>query len=519
MHEKHAARRRAPLPALLLLLLALCLPGAARADELDLLQDLDTAMADTAADQDKAEGDQGFGAQLRDNLDLSIRLRGTHFIQSAKETPLPMDKESAHGEVKLDYATAATWARLRLATSGWLETGTQDDTYAGITEFMQDNDRRRNAWEINEIYGTIDMGAADLTLGRKVLLNGISTLASPANRYSGLDLNDPLDPRRLGVWQAALDVADDDTTWTFAVLPFFAPPKTPGAESRWVAGNAWDGIPNYFGVDTSQFDELLDILYFFSDLSGVDIVSLVERITGINFGGVTPVVDVKYDLPDGDDPENWGYFGRVKTSAGRYDLFASAYRGPSIYPVLRAKVDQAMPSVTLIAEHPIADQIAAGASTTWKELELHGEALYSHSEEGRDDSYVQYVLGSTWSNQSVANRFDLYRLDLTAEYVGEAITTKQSADGYLMSSKYARLGRNDAIARLAVHFTETVSAEYMCDILLSTPARLHRIGATWRVTDALTWKAAFEAFDGPDNTYYGRWRDQDRVTTSLTYTF
>ena len=517
-HSASRIRARAlALGAWLLALALAALPAAA--DEVDLLQDLDAAMAASAKKQQDAPQDKGAAAQFADNLDLTVRLRGAHFTQSTGDDLLPKDTQNSHGEFRLSYATSATVERVRLATSGWLEIGNQQDTYAGVSRFFQDDNRRRNAWEINELYAVVDLDAAELTLGRKVFQNGISTLVSPANRYSPVDFNDPLDPRRLGVWQAALDVPDGDTTWTVAVMPFFSPPKTPSPESRWVSGEAWGGIPNYFGGNQGQFDDFLEWLHFVSSLTRVDMVSLFERFFGISFGGATPNITTTYDLPDADDPDQWSYFGRVKTSAGQWDLFASAFRGPSIYPVMRADLDMAAPAVHIAVEHPITDQVAGGFSTTWKELEFHGEALYSHAEDGKDDSYLHYVGGSTWSNQSWPSRLGLHRMDITAEYVGESITHRQSADGYFISSRDARLGRNDVVLRAELFLTQDLSLHYLADILLSNSARMHRMGTTWRLTDNLTWQTALELFDGPGTSYYGRWRDQDRVVTTLEYRF
>lgn len=507
-------------PALCLSLCLLCLALPARADDLDLLQSLDTAMAAAATKEDeRADKGKDIPEQLKDNLDLGLRLRGVHWLRTTGDDLLDKDTQDNLGEIKLDYATGFEKDRVRVVTSGWLEGGNQEDTWSGMTEFFTDDDRRRNVWEINEIYAVADAGEVDVTLGRKVLENGVGTLFSPANRYSAMDLNDPLDPRRLGVWQAAADWSPGDTTWTMAVMPFFIAPKTPSVGSRWISGDEWAGIPGYFGVGSSEYENFLQWLYFFSNLSGVDLVSLIESALGISFSGNTPLVDVQYETPDPDDAGQWGWFGRVKTSVGNWDLMGSAFHGPSIYPVLKADVDLSALTATVIVEHPVTDQAAGGFSTTWKELEFHGEALYSQAEDGKDDSWVQSMIGSTWSNQSLVRGLGMHRLDLTMEYVREDIVDRQSADGYFMSSEYARLGRNDVVGRLELALTQDVGLHWMADVLLDNSARLHRFGITWRVAEGLVWTGAVELFDGPMDTYYGRWRNQDRVVTGLEYHF
>ncbi len=199
-----------------------------------------------------------------------------------------------------------------------------------------------------------------------------------------MDFNDPLDPRRLGVWQAALDVPDGDTTWTVALMPFFTPPKTPSPESRWVSGDAWGGIPAYFGNSQGQFDDFLEWLHFFSSLTQVDLVTLFENFFGISFGGTTPDITTRYDLPDADDPDQWSSPGPREDDHGGMGLCSPRPPGPEHLPRPCARtLTRTASKVAIPWSTPWPDRVGQRLFHHLEELEFHGEALYSHTEDGQ----------------------------------------------------------------------------------------------------------------------------------------
>ena len=145
----------------------------------------------------------------RANGELVVRLRGYHMLQGPMEPSVSRvdydvsaDGKNDYGEVRASFGTSYENDMVRMAASGWLEQGNQDDTYSSNVGIWQDTDRRRNFLEINELYMTLLGGGVDLTLGKRVIRNGLSPAYSPGDRISSVDLNDPLDPRRLGTWQA-----------------------------------------------------------------------------------------------------------------------------------------------------------------------------------------------------------------------------------------------------------------------------------------------------------------------------
>lgn len=442
----------------------------------DLFKDLETAAAD------KPEKKDDIASQAVKHLAGSLRLRSMYYWQAAQERD-GADLSHAAGEALLkfsDWVGGKTW---RADVSGWIEHGTQENTYAGVNDTFQDSDRRRRHLEINELFLTLNQPDYNVTLGKKIFSNGLSTLYSPVDRLKPKDGNDPLDQKDLGIWQARVDYfVKDSFTVTAAVLPVFQTSKQPSPASRWMGSKR--------AGDSQDFD-------FFGDTSSNEVI---EDRAQVNLN-------------------NTGYFARGKGTYHGWDLFASFYHGPNPFFVLREE-NQGGRTVRIKETVKVANY-AAGFSTTYKKWEFHGEALYNYSYDGKDDNYLAYLGGFTYTVDDLAKKMRLEQIDLTLEYGGEFITNNQNAPGYTKSSRKTRLGKNDLYARANFKYSEDFSFEYVSNFELEEDesGRYQRLGTKYRVRDGLIWKVAVEFFNGSDNSYYGRWYRNDRVLTELEYSF
>jgi sulfur carrier protein ThiS len=459
-------------------------------DDLDLLKDLDKEISkekstdplkdiDKAATREEVKKD-GISDQLAAHLAGSFRLRAMYFFRNPEERD-DADMNNVMGEALLKFSDWVGGEKWRVDVSGWGEAGTQKDTYAGVFYSMQDDDRRRKYIEVNEIYFTLNQADYNVTLGRKIFANGLSTIYSPSDRLRPRDGNDPLDQKELGIWQARLDYFLNQATITAAVLPVFQANKGPSDTSRWM-GSKKDN-------DNRDFD--------FHDTSGNQIEEDRANIAA----------------------KNIGYFARYKNTYKGWDLFFSFYHGPNLYYVLREE-DRGGTRVK-IKESVKVGNYAAGFSTTYKKWEFHGEALLNYSYDGKDDQYVSGLGGATYTIDDLAKKVGLEQIDVTVEYGGEFILKAQYAEGYVQSSRKTRLGRNDIYGRVNFKYSEDLSFEYVANFELSASegGYYQKIQSKYRLRDGLIWKAALEFFNGDDNSYYGRWYRNDRVVMELEYSF
>lgn len=486
------------------------------------------------------EQDDTLLGQLGDHLSAELRLRFVHYPDTPTLLVIDPDKDENEGEALLRWSTWTEKGLFSFHASGWFEGGTQEDTYRGVSPVLEDKSRKRRYAELNELYVTHSGDQGDLTFGKRVFRNGIASIFSPADRYSSLDLTDPLDYKVFGSWMASYDWFIHDTTLTFSVLPVFQRKKLPGLYSRWIDAGLTGDIPDLstysrddfetgnVRIDESPFrfvlpvgaqDEMLSVMYFFwglffaDEAESGDLRAQSDRLLGaIQNSRLAPVER----LPE-PGLKDAGWFARVKHPIGLWDFFLSAYYGPGLYPVL--KLERRGDLLALIKENPDVFNLAGGFSTTWKSLELHGEVLYNVSVDDKDESYLKGVVGFTYSNQSLARALHLRRIDLSVEYAGEYVTHKQSEPGYIATSRYARIGREDIFATLRVGVTDDLSVYSGLDETLWSDSRFYRVGAQYRLMPGLTLDVAMERLEGAFFSYYGHWSDNDRIYTMLKWTY
>ncbi len=466
-----------------------CIPKVFAQDDLDLLNELDKEMTqeqdtDLLKELDvnmKPEKKKKASVllQLEKNFSGSVRFKYAHFFRHAKDRP-GLDNQNDVGEVLFKFSTWVGRDKWRVDMDGWFEGGTQEGTYAGISQWPQDKDNRRRYAELNEFYLTISEKDFDLILGKKIFSNGISTLYSPADRHKPRDMHDPLDPKDLGIWQATLNYYyEDKTTFTVAFLPVYAASKIPDDSSRWT---------------DSTGDKNKDYDYISKDDTG----------------------EVEDDYPD-IKTQYFGYFGRVKTTLHGWDVFISTYQGPNPYYVIKKQVVNGKKKY--IKKTVPIGTYSAGFSTTWKKWEFHGEALYNHSYDSKDDNYISYVGGFTYTFDGWTKKIWLEEIVFTAEYGGELVTREQQNEEYVKSSKDSRAGRNDLFTRINFKYSEDLNFEYRSNFEFSRKGRYNKFQCQYRLTDGLIWTIAVELFNGESDSYYGRWKNNDRVISSFKYSF
>lgn len=442
--------------------------------ELDLLDEL---AEDTSATTSKKPWLE-IPLKLVDNVAGSLRFRSMFYLRGADERP-GADLSDTHYNILLRFNTWTGGDAWRFDMAGWVEGGSEEGVYSGVTRWFQDDTGRteRRHLEINELSGMISQSDYDLVFGKKIFKNGLSTLFSPANRLLILDLIDPLDPKEFGLWQVKLDYYWDQYTLTGAVLPVFDGGKIPPPSSRWT-GKRIDNDPRDFDFR--------------------DIKTAIEDSPDIKLS-------------------NFGYFGRVKTTYHGWDMFFSYYDGLNPYPVL--KVGQRNGKPTKLKENVRVGNYATGFSTTWKKWEFHGEGLYNHSYNGKDDNYANFVGGITYVIDDFAKKIFLERIDITMEYAFEWVIREQYATGYTDSSRNVRLGKNDIFTRIQFKYNNNLDFVYVSDFELEDNGRFNHFEANYAFGRGFSVKLAVETFNGDDESYYGRWSLNDRVIAEIKYAF
>lgn len=442
---------------------------------LKLLEELEEPEGEEAKVAEPKEED--LLLKLGRNIQGALRLRGQQFIRHPDATGIPnMDRENTFGEARLDLSTWTGTKVWRIGAAGWVEGGNQIDTYDRVTHFLQDKGRERRYAELNEIFALVSVSDFDFTVGKTLLKNGIATIYSPADRYTPKDFNDPLDSKELGLWQLRMDYAWDNYTVTAALLPVYGRSKEPHERSRWLANSVAFDFPG------QPFDPAL--------------------------------ISVKTDVP-GLDADNISYFTRLNGTVSGWDFFLAPYYGTSAAFVQR----QDQPTV-IIKHVPKVTNLTAGFATVFKKWQFHGEGLYNYTHDGEDDDYVTGVLGFTYKLESFPERLPVDWIEFTLEYAGEKIVDEQDAEGFINSSRDARLGNNNLLFGAMVKINEDLSFQVNGANQFGRSDLVVHVEGKYRIVEDVHFTLGYDEFLGQDtDTFYGRWAKNDRLTAILEYVF
>lgn len=478
-------------------------PGFAADNLLDELDALMETLPEAKA-RDTAVDNAPLFKQLSDHLDLNLNISYFHYLTSLD------NHDSNEGEVQLKFKTWGGVEKHSFHLEGWVEYGTQDNTYAGVTPLWKDEDRERAILEISQVYGLFDLNGIGVTLGKKIIPNNTNSIYPLSQVYHPLDLNEPIDPRAYGLWQLRVDkLFGDDTLVRASVYPVFQDPKVPSATSRWMTVQADSDYWYSDEFDLSNLDAMTSfILYYFG--------GFLQDNDFLKFFLDTKTVVIENDGP-GAGLEDMGYSGLIKTMVGDVDLFGSVFHGPNPFPVVY--FEDRGSEVALIKRNPSVLRLATGGTFTWQNFEFHTELLYNHAKDNTDDSYISYTGGATITDALTATLLNIDQVHWRIDYAGESVVHRQDAQGYYLSSEYIRPFTKDILLQLLLQVNSDTNLYYHMDLDIGRDAQYHRIGGTYRFYPGMVLEVYTELFDGDDTSFIGLWRDNDRLGCQIKWSF
>lgn len=445
------------------------------ADDTDLFDQLDDLGLDTKIEEPK---EKNIWDKILDGTSGKYTGRYYHFFYSIDDADGKKDTRKDFFSTMLELKTTYATNKIIYNFEGWVETGTERETYQGVTQNPRDDERYRRYFELSELNIVYSEKENQLTAGKKKFKLGKSTLYSPVDKLTLRDMNDPLDPKEIGIWHARIDHFKGQHTFTGAVIPFYSENKTPNAKTRWA------------GTDSDENSDF--------DFAKYKDSSITKE-------------------PVAKTPEHFSYLGMYKTTISGWDVFGSVFRGVSPYVVLSKETDSG--GSYYVKEHPLASVAATGFSTTKGKFEIHGEAYLQVTDDGKDDDFVNAVVGTTYTLDNYVSAVGLEKITFTAEYANEQILDEQDADLYIESSVKQRSGRNDVLGRAEAKVNEDLSIIYFFSRSLIDGGHMQHLGADYKIRDGLTFKSYIDYFDGGKDSYYGKWRKNDRWYNTIEFSF
>ncbi|MBI4591170.1 MAG: hypothetical protein HY725_20270 [Candidatus Rokubacteria bacterium] len=415
--------------------------------------------------------------------ELGIKGRATfknfsHFY----ETPNDDRKFRNEGILEVEWGRRLLpWSRVKVV----VDIREDDDSLTrGVTLQVPEKNERRSVLNLKEAVAGFQQGAVEVTLGKQIFAWGTADAYNPTDNINPYDYLDVIDNEKLGVYSAAARLTVVPASLTVVVIPFFTPSRIPLLRSRWVPPPP---------------------------------------------EGVIAIVDNRQLPPR--DVDNMQYAARLKTTFGGVDLSASYYEGFEPTPVIRRSAvrpaPDLAPDLVLPRFTPVFTRMKVAGldvSTTYGKFEVHGEGAFKFVEQNGRDDRVQWIAGLNYTWDDLDLKW-LEQVTAIAEYARETVLSSDprspiiggaESPGALLNNAF----RNALAGRLLFKFSEETQLKLSGTIDFSQSANHYlQLKLAHKFTDALHAETGLDLFTGAPETFWGRWRDNDRFFFFLRYFF
>ena len=380
------------------------------------------------------------------------------------------DDQNFRNEVLLQIEWSrrlVAWADARLVVD---VSGDDGGLAQGLTFRIPETEAHRSIIAVKEATLTGRAGPVEVSLGKQIYAWGTADAWNPTDNLNPYDYLDPIDNGKIGVWSMSARATVGPGSVTFVVVPVFTPSRLPLPDSRWVP-------PPPAGV----------------------------------------VVESR-ELP-GRGAADIEYAARAKVTLRGWDVSLSYFDGFDHVPVVRRSEIASMPGAVRLT--PIFSRVrAAGAdvSTTFGKLVVYGEVAAKFVSRNAPYDRLHSIVGGNYSWDSLGLRW-LDQVTLIAEYARETVLGSDSTSDVVDPASLNPF-RDAFVSRLQFKFTEDTQLKFTAVLnLVRQPSHLLQVKASHKVTDTIQVEAGIDFFAGSRDTFYGRWKDNDRFFFSAKYYF
>lgn len=368
---------------------------------------------------------------------------------------------------------------LRLVSA--LDIRDDDDDFARDWPENVDDDRdnRPHVWP-EELYLGAIHDWLELRAGWQRFAWGTGDLFNPTDNLNPIDFSDLFDPRRISVLAASARVQIDPLSLELISIPTFTRTRIP------LSGKRFDLLRGAPITVLRPDDPSLTL----------ENMQWAAKATVRKFGW-----DVSLSGYTGWDDIPSAALNIISVFP---PLFQAATRFERLH-VLGA--DFATTLGFLGLEGPVGDFLAR--------IQLHGEAAHSWHEGERLDDYVQYVLGFNYQIIDIIGEHDL---TIIVEYAGD-YRTHEAAQPF-PGVNLGRIFKGAVLFRLQYDVSEELSFELNAAVITHGDENVYLHPAvTWKPTDWLSLELAGDAFLGPEETFFGQFKRDGRVLTTIKFSF
>jgi len=341
-----------------------------------------------------------------------------------------------------------------------------------LTFQIPERSAHRSVLGLPEAYATLGRAPFEVTLGKQIFAWGTADAWNPTDNLNPYDYLDPFDSFKIGIWAAAARATVGPASLTAVIAPVFTPSRAPLRDTRWVPP-----IPPGVLLDNPE-------------------------------------------LPSR-DLANMEYAARAKVTLRGWDVALSYFDGFEYNSVFRQSAVTVEPGIVLLRLTPVYTRVKAPGldfATTFGKLEIHGEMAGKFVERnGRDDRF-QSIAGGSYTWDALGLRY-LQQIIVAAEYARETILSSRKHSDLFVPLGLTALP-NTLVLRTQWKLTEETQVRVSALVDFAGPTN-HYLQAkvSHKLTDALHVEAGVEFFGGDRDTFFGRYRSNDRFFAVAKYYF
>ncbi|GAX59128.1 UDP-N-acetylmuramate-alanine ligase [Candidatus Scalindua japonica] len=449
--------------------------------------------ADESIDTLEHASDVSIGKDLKEfftNINGKLKLNlFDHFHNGEQEETGEQDTDRYRFEFDLnlditgsigDSITYSVIPRFRFDNVSWA---------TGVIDEPNETDVDRFMLNVNEAFLTYSTDRFDISFGKMIYEWGTADGYNPTNNINSFDFTDIPTAEKIGLPSVSLNYSHDLFNANLVFAPLFSSSRLPDTDNRWV-GDITDALENSSGA----------------------------TVTVIPGSEKSPVNNI----------DNSQFAIRISTSTllEGWDFSLSYYDGIQQVGVLRSDLDLSTlllglpPRLTLFRDYPHCREYGFDFSTTFNSLEIHGEVA-GHMTDGdkMDDDYVEYVAGINYTFYDILFGF-LEEAMVVLEYAGEAIfDEKISNNEFSGSGDYFRPFKNSVLANINFKFSENTKFKVSGAINLGDDDSYIRPLFSHKLFENTKCEAGVDIISGHKDTFFGRWRQNDRLFIMFTQYF
>jgi len=415
-----------------------------------------------------------------ENVTITLEYRNYSYIEGKNRGD---DRNSINeGRLRVEYDTDVG-DNMRLYVDALLQADDDQFTHGFVNDF-EDDDLQRNYLNFTEAFLDIYFDDFDLRLGKQIITWGKADAANPTNNLTPTDYSNLLDDENIGAVAVNFNYYWNDWNLQLVGVPGFTPTRLPPGDTRFAL------VPRH----------------------GITVIE--EPL--LPFPLLVPVEDPR--LPS-NTVDNVQFGARLQTTYRGWDFSVSYYDGINDIPSPTQRLVQTpLPVEIPEAIVPVYNRmrvIGGDFATTFDQWGFHGEAAQLVFDGDREDSRFQYVIGFDYTKSDIIFDHDLF---VIMEYVGEDVTTE--GKGFDSGSALDRVLVSAVAANITYKFNEYTKFElksavdfYQGDDYYIQPQLVHQM------TDEFEITLGFDILGGPRDTFFGQFRDNDRVFVKLKYAF